>query len=94
LFFYGPGLNSRWSLWLSDEHGTIWDRLAASAGRQVIAGVELQVPDRDTVLLHVALHDAHHANMVGGNPLEDLRRALALDEAEWWGALELARAYG
>jgi putative nucleotidyltransferase-like protein len=79
---------------LDGDPDAIWDRLAASAGRQVIAGVELQVPDRDTVLLHVALHAAHHANMVGGNPLEDLRRALALlEEAEWSGALELARAY-
>jgi Uncharacterised nucleotidyltransferase len=62
---------------LDGDPDVIWGRLAASAGRQVIAGVELRVPDRDTVLLHVALHAAHHANMVGGNPLEDLRRALA-----------------
>lgn len=70
------------------------DRLAASAERQVIAGVELRVPDRDTVLLHVVLHAAHHANQVDGKPLEDLRRALALvEEAEWSKALELARAH-
>jgi hypothetical protein len=32
---------------------------------------------------------------VDGKPLEDLRRALALvEEAEWSGALELARVYG
>jgi hypothetical protein len=35
------------------------------------------VPDRDTVLLYVVLHAAHHANLVDGKPLEDLRRALA-----------------
>jgi hypothetical protein len=52
------------------------------------------VPDRDTVLLHVVLHAAHHANLVDGKPLEDLRRALALvEESEWSGALALARAY-
>ncbi|HTD09987.1 MAG TPA: nucleotidyltransferase family protein [Solirubrobacteraceae bacterium] len=81
-----PGLNG--------DPDAIWGRLAASAERQVIAGVELQVPDRDMVLLHVVLHAAHHANMVDGKPLEDLRRALALvEQAGWSSALELARAY-
>jgi hypothetical protein len=79
---------------LDGDPGAIWGLLAASAARQVIGGVELWVPDRDTVLLHVVLHAAHHANQVDGKPLEDLRRALALvDEAEWSRALELARAY-
>jgi Uncharacterised nucleotidyltransferase len=79
---------------LDGDPDAIWGRLAASAERQVIAGVELRVPDRDTVLLHVVLHAAHHANQVGGKPLEDLRRALALvEEAEWSSALDLARVY-
>jgi hypothetical protein len=79
---------------LDGDPAMIWERLAASAERQVIAGVELRVPDRDVVLLHVVLHAAHHANMVDGKPLEDLRRALALvEETEWSNALELARAY-
>jgi hypothetical protein len=79
---------------LDGDPEAIWGRLAASAERQVIAGVELRVPDRDTVLLHVVLHAAHHANQVDGKPLEDLRRALALvEEAEWSSALELARVY-
>ncbi len=79
---------------LDGDPETIWGRLAASADRQVIAGVELRVPDRDAVLLHVVLHAAHHANQVDGKPLKDLRRALALiDESEWLRALELARAY-
>jgi hypothetical protein len=79
---------------LDGDPDVIWGRLAASAEQQVIAGVEVRVPDRDTVLLHVALHAAHHANMAGGNPLEDLRRALALvEEPEWSRALALARAY-
>ena len=79
---------------LDGDPGAIWGRLAASAERQVIAGVELRVPDRDTVLLHVVLHAAHHANQVDGKPLEDLRRALArVEEPRWSRALELARAY-
>jgi hypothetical protein len=79
---------------LDGDPDAVWGRLAVSAERQVIAGVELRVPDRDTVLLHVVLHAAHHANQVEGKPLEDLRRALALvEETEWSRALELARAY-
>jgi hypothetical protein len=79
---------------LDGDPDAIWGRLAASAERQVIAGVELRVPDRDMLLLHVVLHAAHHANVVDGKPLEDLRRALArVEEAEWSRALELAREY-
>jgi hypothetical protein len=80
---------------LDGDPDAIWGRLAASAERMVIAGVELRVPDRDMVLLHVVLHAAHHANVVDGKPLEDLRRALALvEETEWSRALELAQTYG
>ncbi len=79
---------------LDGDSDTIWDCLAASADRQVIGGVELRVPDRDAVLLHVALHAAQHANLVDSKPLEDLRRALArVKESKWSSALELARAY-
>jgi len=79
---------------LDGDPDAIWGRLAASAERQVIAGVGLRVPDRDTVLLHVVLHAAHHANQMDGKPLEDLRRTLALvEESEWSRALELARAH-
>jgi hypothetical protein len=79
---------------LDGDPDAIWCRFAASAERQVIAGVELRVPDRDAALLHVVLHAAHHANLADGKPLEDLRRALAVvEEAEWSRALELARAY-
>lgn len=79
---------------LDGNPDAIWGCLAASAERQVIGGVELRVPDRDTVLLHVVLHAAQHANTVGGKPLEDLRRALArVEEWRWSSALELARAY-
>ena len=79
---------------LDGDPDAIWDCLAANADRQVIGGVELRVPDRDTVLLHVVLHAAHHANQVDGKPLEDLRRAFAcVEESQWSSALELARAY-
>jgi hypothetical protein len=79
---------------LDGDPDAIWGRLAAGAERQVIAGVELRVPDRDVVLLHVALHAAQHANQVDGKPLEDLRRALAyVEESKWSSALELARRY-
>jgi Uncharacterised nucleotidyltransferase len=79
---------------LDGDPDAIWGRFAASPERQVIAGVELRVPDRDMVLLHVVLHAAHHANLVDGKPLEDLRRAIAaVEEMEWSGALELARVY-
>jgi hypothetical protein len=78
---------------LDGDPDAIWGRFAASAERQVIARVELWVPDRETLLLHVVLHAAHHANQVDGKPLEDLRRALALvEESEWSRALKLACA--
>lgn len=79
---------------LDGDPDEIWGYLAASSERQVIGGVELSVPSRDAVLLHVALHAAQHAYLVDGKPLEDLRRALALvEEPEWSSALELARAH-
>jgi hypothetical protein len=79
---------------LEGDPDVIWGGLAASADRQVIGGVELRVPDRDAVLLHVALHAAQHSNLVDSKPLEDLRRALArVEESKWSSALELARAY-
>ena len=79
---------------LDGDLDAIWSCFAASAERQVIGGVELRVPDRDTVLLHVVLHAAHHANQ-DGKPLEDLRRAIArVEKSRWSGVLEFARAYG
>jgi hypothetical protein len=72
----------------------IWASVLASSTRQVIGGIELRVPDRDTVLLHVGLHAAHHANYVECKPFEDLRRAIAqAEQSQWRRALELARAY-
>lgn len=80
---------------LDGEPDAIWGCLAASAERQAIGGVELRVPGRAAVLLHVVLHAAQHAYLMDGKPLEDLRRALAaVEETEWSNALELARAFG
>jgi hypothetical protein len=79
---------------LRGDPDAVWARLAASAERQMIGGVELRVPDRDIVVLHVVLHASHHANLVDGKPLEDLRRALAcVEESRWSSVLELARAH-
>jgi hypothetical protein len=91
----GGMVDLHWQLpGLDGDPDAIWNRLAASADRQVIGGVELSVPDRDTVLLHVVLHAAQHANLGDSKPLEDLRRALArVEESKWSSALELARAY-
>jgi hypothetical protein len=81
-----PGLDS--------DPDAIWGCLAASAERQVIGGVELCVPNRDAVLLHVVLHAAQHAVAVNGKPVEDLRRALArVEESRWSSAMKLARTY-
>jgi Uncharacterised nucleotidyltransferase len=79
---------------LEGDPDAIWGRLAAKAERQVIGGVELRVPDRDVVLLHVVLHAAHHANLADGKPLEDLRRALArVEDVRWSSALELTHTH-
>jgi Uncharacterised nucleotidyltransferase len=79
---------------LDGDPDAIWSCFAASAEWQVIGGVELRVPDGDTVLLHVVLHAAHHANQVDGKPLEDLRRAIArVEKSRWSSVLGLARAY-
>jgi hypothetical protein len=79
---------------LDGDPGMIWASFLASSERQVIGAAELRVPDRATLLLHVCLHAAHHANFVECKPFEDLRRAFACTETQqWMQALELAHAY-
>jgi hypothetical protein len=79
---------------LDGDPDAVWGWLAASSERQVIGGTELRVPERDMVLLHVVMHASQHWDLVDGQPLEDLRRALArVEESQLSRALELARTY-
>lgn len=76
---------------LDGDMETVWETFS-SGPRQLIGGAQLRVPPRAAVLLHVALHAAHHHGE--GKSLEDLRRAVSLaSEAEWREALELARQH-
>jgi hypothetical protein len=73
---------------------TIWEDIYARSERLRIGGIELSVPDQDTLLLHVVIHAGHHANMAGCQAFEDLRRAIACArEEQWQRALHLARSY-
>ncbi len=79
---------------LFGDPGAIWDSIRVRSGCQSIGGAELRVPDRTTVLMHVALHAGHHANLVGAQPFEDLRRAIAcIHQQQWQRAADLAREY-
>jgi len=79
---------------LDGDPQAVWDSLHARAHRQQIAGAQLKVPDRDALLLHIALHAAHHAGEPGFKAFEDLRRAIATaDESQWRQTLDLARAH-
>jgi hypothetical protein len=79
---------------LFGDPDAIWTSVYARADLCLIGGAQLHVPDRDTLLLHVALHAGHHANLEECKPFEDLRRAIAhADEQQWQHALALARAY-
>jgi Uncharacterised nucleotidyltransferase len=79
---------------LFGDPSAIWASVRTRSERQLIGGAELCVPDRTTVLMHVALHAGHHANLVGYKPFEDLRRAIACtNEQQWQQALDLAREY-
>lgn len=79
---------------LHGDPTVIWADLIAKAEPRTKDGVELRVPDQDTLLLHVAVHAGHHANDVGCKAFDDLRRAIVrADEQHWRHALELARAY-
>ncbi len=79
---------------LFGDPSAIWDSVLARSEPQVIGGAELRVLDRTAALMHVALHAGHHANLVGYQPFEDLRRAIACaSEHQWCRAVELAREY-
>ncbi len=73
---------------LGADPEAIWRAFSAGAVSQSIGGATLQVPGRSALLLHVALHAAHHTE---AKPLEDLRRALVVaDEEAWAAAWDLA----
>jgi hypothetical protein len=73
---------------LETEPAAIWRAFSGGSASQEIGGAALRVPGRPALLLHVALHAAHHTE---AKPLEDLRRALRLaDEELWAAAWELA----
>jgi hypothetical protein len=76
---------------LEGDPTMIWTSLLERSEHQTIGGVELRVPARDAVLLHICLHAAQH---LGGKRIEDLRRAIRRADGQLWAqALELARTY-
>lgn len=80
---------------LDGDPDKVWSSLLAGSESYVLEGMQLRVPNRDALLLHVCLHAAHHANYGECKPFEDLRRAIAhVTDEQWDHALDLARAYG
>ncbi len=79
---------------LFERPEAIWADISARSERLHVGGIELSVPDRDTLLLHVVIHAGHHANMSGCQAFEDLRRAISCaSEQQWQRALDLARTF-
>jgi hypothetical protein len=77
---------------LETDPKAIWSSFSAGSASQEIDGATLRIPNRPALLLHVALHAAHHTE---AKPLEDLRRALVVaDEELWKAAWALARELG
>jgi Uncharacterised nucleotidyltransferase len=75
---------------LGGDPATVVARLLADGDRQLVGGEEVTIPNRAALLLHVALHAAHHSH---GKPVEDLRRAIDRADADLWErSLELALA--
>jgi hypothetical protein len=67
----------------------VWELLWSASGSLMVSGRSVRVPDRPAVLMHVALHAAHH---VDGKPLSDLARAVQIaSDREWLAAAALAR---
>lgn len=60
----------------------VWERFARDAITQRIGGREVRVPSRPLVLMHIALHAAHHGD--AEKVLEDLRRGLEHAGAGQW----------
>lgn len=68
---------------LETDPRAIWNAFSAGSTNQEIGGATLRIPSRPALLLHVALHAAHHTE---AKPLEDLRRALRVADEELWKA--------
>jgi Uncharacterised nucleotidyltransferase len=68
---------------LDADPESIWRAFSAGTASQEVGGATLRVPGRPALLLHVALHAAHHTE---AKPLEDLRRALVVADEELWAA--------
>ena len=78
---------------LTADPDEVWRILTADATRDFIGGREVGIPARAVVLMHIALHAAHH----GRQPkvVEDVRRALLhADEDLWRQAADRAMALG
>jgi len=70
----------------------IWGTLWQNADRKEVGGRVMTVPGRPAILMHLALHAAHHGHL---KPLEDLRRGIeAADVEDWRAAAMLAEELG
>jgi Uncharacterised nucleotidyltransferase len=68
----------------------VWNALWKTADRQQVGGREMAIPSRPAMLMHLALHAAHHTG--GYKPSEDLRRGIELEPFERWRqAAQLAK---
>lgn len=67
----------------------VWKALWGDALPQRVGGESVPVPARPAILMHIALHAAHHHS--AQKPAEDLRRGIAAASLELWReAAELA----
>jgi Uncharacterised nucleotidyltransferase len=77
---------------LAADPGEVWQTLWTDAETQEVGGAVVRVPSRPAVLMHIALHAAHH---MMGRPLEDLSRAIKVaSDDEWRAAAALASGLG
>lgn len=79
--------------WLPTPDDVLWTVFSSGAATLPVAGVEVRVPDRSVVALHVVVHGVQHAFDFHTN--EDLRRALAgATFDDWCRAAAHARRLG
>lgn len=69
-----------------------WREFSSSSEVFRVGGLDVRIPSRRALALHVVLHAAQHGALEP-RPMEDLRRALErVDRADWEGAAAMARA--